>query len=177
MRSIVEGISAIRRQQQAISSDLSALKDSNDALWKEAIAARERHAQHGDTINRILRFLAGIVGRAVQGPSSAHPHVDGNTRSTKRLMIGDGRQSYDEVGDFGSAYDPHSRQGSREHTPFSVGKLLCLRLFYSHSELLFQARSVLPLLKPQMNLLLPPRGMCRSRYPNHLRSHPPHRLL
>ncbi|KAH9945799.1 uncharacterized protein BXZ73DRAFT_37461 [Epithele typhae] len=121
MRSIVEGISAIRRQQQSISNDLNALKQSNDALWKEAIAARERHAKHEDTINRILKFLAGLVGRTVQhGPE--HPSSTKNTNvPPKRLLIGDGRQTHGEESDyFGSDAEAHSESGSRPGTPFST---------------------------------------------------------
>ncbi|KAI0373042.1 hypothetical protein BV20DRAFT_923110, partial [Pilatotrama ljubarskyi] len=62
VNSLVNGIAAIKRHQQAISADLSTLKQSNDALWKEAVAARQRHAKHQDTINRILKFLAGVFG-------------------------------------------------------------------------------------------------------------------
>ena len=120
VHSIVEGINAIRRQQQLISADLTALKQSNDALWKEAIAARERHDKHEETINRILKFLAGLFGKAVQGGSAAHQHT-GSNALTKRLMIGDGRVNHEDEEDFGSDFDVHSDVGSRPHSPFSTG--------------------------------------------------------
>ena len=94
INSIVNGVSAIKRHQQAISSDLSALKQSNDALWKEAIAARQRHAKHQDTINRILKFLAGVFGHAENTPHSAdgsHTPPQVTPRIRQRLMIGNGR--------------------------------------------------------------------------------------
>ncbi|KAI0763706.1 hypothetical protein BC629DRAFT_1596904 [Irpex lacteus] len=53
INSIMNGISAIKRHQQAISADLNELKSSNQHLWQEALAARERHKKHQDTINRI----------------------------------------------------------------------------------------------------------------------------
>ncbi|EIN06984.1 hypothetical protein PUNSTDRAFT_71621, partial [Punctularia strigosozonata HHB-11173 SS5] len=60
--SIVNGIAAVKRHQATISSELSELKASNEHLWQEALAARERHKKHQDTINRILKFLAGVFG-------------------------------------------------------------------------------------------------------------------
>ncbi|RPD66501.1 hypothetical protein L226DRAFT_500934 [Lentinus tigrinus ALCF2SS1-7] len=121
VRSIVEGISTIRRQQQAISADLSALKQSNDALWKEAIEARERHAKHEDTINRILKFLAGLFGRVMQGHNNDQLHSDAKPTPPRRLLIGDGRTSHGEGGDhFGAEFEGNSDAGSRAHSPFSV---------------------------------------------------------
>lgn len=122
VHSIVEGINSIRRQQQAISADLAALKQSNDALWKEAIEARERHVKHEETINRILKFLAGLFGRAIQSHTD---HLQSGGRPTAapgRLMIGDGREGHTESGDyFGDDLETFSDMGSREHTPFSFG--------------------------------------------------------
>ncbi|KAH9901431.1 hypothetical protein C8Q73DRAFT_636389 [Cubamyces lactineus] len=94
VNSIVNGIAVIKRHQQAISADLSALKQSNDALWKEAVAARQRHAKHQDTINRILKFLAGVFGHTEDSPqpsdgSTSPPQVTPRVR--QRLMIADSR--------------------------------------------------------------------------------------
>ena len=96
INSIVNGVSAIKRHQQAISADLSALKQSNDALWKEAVAARQRHAKHQDTINRILKFLAGVFGHTENGahtPDGSHTPPQVTPRIRQRLMIGDVRRS------------------------------------------------------------------------------------
>lgn len=90
INSIMNGISAIKRHQQAISADLNELKSSNQHLWQEALAARERHKKHQDTINRILKFLAGVFGNSADavkhdpghGPSPVMP------RKRQRLMIG-----------------------------------------------------------------------------------------
>ncbi|OJT02536.1 Heat shock factor protein [Trametes pubescens] len=117
VRAIVEGINAIRHQQQVIAADLDALKRSNDALWKEAIEARQRHAKHEDTINRILKFLAGLFGRVVQGSNRDQLHGEGQTAPRGRmLMIGDGRPGHgDGASDFGG-----SDAGSRPASPFST---------------------------------------------------------
>lgn len=119
VRAIVEGINAIRHQQQVIAADLDALKRSNDALWKEAIEARQRHAKHEDTINRILKFLAGLFGRVVQGSSRDQLHGEGQAPRGRMLMIGDGRPGHgDGASDFGG-----SDAGSRPASPFSTSML------------------------------------------------------
>jgi heat shock transcription factor len=101
MNSIVNGIQAIKRHQAAISADLNDLKSSNQHLWQEAIAARERHKKHQDTINRILKFLAGVFGHAdnpirkddIGGGGVVSGSEGGEivARKPQRLMISDGR--------------------------------------------------------------------------------------
>ncbi|KAI0780561.1 hypothetical protein BD413DRAFT_462499 [Trametes elegans] len=124
VRSIVDGIQAIRRQQQVIAADLSALKQSNDALWKEAIEARQRHAKHEDTINRILKFLAGLFGRVASGHDREQLHSEDQPQPRRpMLMIGDGRPSDSEGADYLTTgdFDLHSDTGSRAQSPFTAG--------------------------------------------------------
>lgn len=95
MNSLFNGISAIKRHQQAISSELHELKKSNEHLWKEVMASRERHKKHQDTINRILKFLAGVFGNAASSPvhksDDGDPQIDVHVpRKRQRLMIADG---------------------------------------------------------------------------------------
>ncbi len=69
IHSIVQGISAIQRHQGAISAELRELKRSNEMLWQDALLAREKHQKQEDTINRIVKFLAGVFGKhAPPGP-------------------------------------------------------------------------------------------------------------
>ncbi|PFH45552.1 hypothetical protein AMATHDRAFT_158762, partial [Amanita thiersii Skay4041] len=63
IHSIVQGIAAIKRHQTAISAELSELKRSNQLLWQDALLAREKHQKQEDTINRIVKFLAGVFGK------------------------------------------------------------------------------------------------------------------
>ncbi|KAG1761581.1 hypothetical protein EDD22DRAFT_779612 [Suillus occidentalis] len=100
MNSIVNGIQAIKRHQAAISADLNDLKSSNQHLWQEALNARERHKKHQDTINRILKFLAGVFGHVDNpirkddiggGVVSDGEGSEIVARKPQRLMIGDGR--------------------------------------------------------------------------------------
>ena len=96
VNSLVSGISAIKRHQQAISVDLNELKASNQHLWQEAMVARERYKSQQDTINRILKFLASVFGRAT---SHDGKDVDGHGTSTplvrrsQRLLIGNGPEN------------------------------------------------------------------------------------
>jgi hypothetical protein len=93
VNSIVTGITAIKRHQQAISADLNELKASNQHLWQEALTARERYKSQQDTINRILKFLASVFGRATDHDGK---DVDGHrtptplVRRNQRLLIGNG---------------------------------------------------------------------------------------
>ena len=89
INSIISGISAIKRHQATISSDLNELKTSNQHLWQEALEARERHQKQQDTINRILKFLAGVFGNsAATNKGAAHPSPPGGIpRKRQRLMI------------------------------------------------------------------------------------------
>ena len=96
VNSIVSGITAIKRHQQAISADLNELKASNQHLWQEALTARERYKSQQDTVNRILKFLASVFGRATDRDGK---DVDGHRASTplvrrnQRLLIGNGPEN------------------------------------------------------------------------------------
>lgn len=75
INTVMNGITSLKRHQAAISSELNDLKSSNQILWQEALAARERHDKHQQTINKILKFLAGVFGN----PGS--PHHKGSASS------------------------------------------------------------------------------------------------
>lgn len=95
MSQIINGLATIKRHQTLISDNLKELQGSNQALWQEAMEARERHRKHQETINRILKFLASLFqGSATtpirsasmsdaQSPSDATGPVHGRAR----LMI------------------------------------------------------------------------------------------
>ncbi|KAH0826933.1 HSF-type DNA-binding-domain-containing protein [Lanmaoa asiatica] len=108
INSIVNGIQGIKRHQAAISADLNELKGSNQHLWQEAMAARERHKKHQDTINRILKFLAGVFGH---GENQMRKDEDAQhavvARKPQRLMIADGRSG--QKGDGNEAAEEESR--------------------------------------------------------------------
>ncbi|KAF9462709.1 hypothetical protein BDZ94DRAFT_1260572 [Collybia nuda] len=93
INSIVNGITAIKRHQATISTELNELKRSNQMLWQDAMDARAKHQKQQDTINRIVKFLAGVFGnRTTPRKEDA---VDSGTvvsRRGTRLMIEDGRR-------------------------------------------------------------------------------------
>ncbi|RUP51971.1 hypothetical protein BC936DRAFT_143983, partial [Jimgerdemannia flammicorona] len=57
---IIAEISAVKKHQMTISSDLKHIQNDNQVLWQETLAARERHQRHQETIDKILRFLASV---------------------------------------------------------------------------------------------------------------------
>jgi len=84
---VMNGITSLKRHQAAISSELNDLKNSNQVLWQEALAARERHDKHQQTINKILKFLAGVFGN----PGSPH-HKGSATNGSPHSVIPRRRQ-------------------------------------------------------------------------------------
>jgi hypothetical protein len=91
LNAIVSGIHAIKRHQQTISADLNDLKSSNQALWQEAIAARDRHNKQQDMINRILKFLASGFGRHEGQEDKDHHRRDGVSPSPPLVSRHGGR--------------------------------------------------------------------------------------
>lgn len=57
---ILSEVTAIKRHQVAISSDLKNIERDHQSLWQESLAARERHHRQQETIDKILRFLASV---------------------------------------------------------------------------------------------------------------------
>ncbi|KAF8548585.1 hypothetical protein OG21DRAFT_1471079 [Imleria badia] len=116
INSIVNGIQAIKRHQAAISADLNELKSSNQHLWQEAMAARERHKKHQDTINRILKFLAGVFGADNQmrkDEDAPHAVV---ARKPQRLLIADVRSGQKADGSEGAEGESRSSMESARST-------------------------------------------------------------
>ncbi|KAJ7219053.1 HSF-type DNA-binding-domain-containing protein, partial [Mycena pura] len=90
LQSVVNGIAAIKRHQTAISAELSELKHNNELLWQESEAARARHQKQQDTINRIVKFLAGVFGHPASSPvhkEDVSPSRVAVPRRQARLMI------------------------------------------------------------------------------------------
>ncbi|KAL1707151.1 HSF-type DNA-binding-domain-containing protein [Schizophyllum commune] len=112
---IVAGLAAIKRHQDMISSELTHLRENNNLLWQEAMEARARAKKQQDTINRIVKFLAGIFGNhnarskheeeEAEGgaggsrdggpgaivPHSVMSHMNATVPQMQRLMIEDTR--------------------------------------------------------------------------------------
>lgn len=112
---IVSGIAAIRHHQTAISAELDELKRSNQTLWQESMEARARHQKQQDTINRIVKFLAGVFGNSTPATkdNERHPSPTVKPMQPTRLMIegrrrdsGGGKVEITEVMDEDDIRDP-----------------------------------------------------------------------
>ncbi|KAF8925080.1 stress-responsive transcription factor hsf1 [Dissophora ornata] len=57
---ILQEVTAIKKHQIAISSDLKNIERDHQSLWQESVSARERHQRQQETIDKILRFLASV---------------------------------------------------------------------------------------------------------------------
>lgn len=82
---ILAEISAIKKHQMTISSDLKNIQNDNQVLWQETLTARERHQRHQETIDKILRFLASVF-------SSDKKRAIVNRK--RRFLIGDADTEY-----------------------------------------------------------------------------------
>ncbi|GAA6040841.1 hypothetical protein JCM8097_007742 [Rhodosporidiobolus ruineniae] len=74
---LLTDLAAIRKHQTAISADLKDLQERNHALWQEAVQSREKHKKQEETINKILRFLAGVFGGQVLDAGAGQQGVQG----------------------------------------------------------------------------------------------------
>jgi heat shock transcription factor len=81
IQSIVNGISAIKRHQSSIQAELAEIKQSNQLLWQDAMDVRAKYQKQQDTINRILKFLAGVFG------NRASPHKDDEVEALNSRVV------------------------------------------------------------------------------------------
>lgn len=84
---IMDEITAIKKHQMSISTELKNIQRDNQVLWQETLAARERHQRHQETIDKILRFLASVF--------SNDKKRTGIPRK-RRLLIGDAETDYSQ---------------------------------------------------------------------------------
>lgn len=70
LHSVLQELAALRMQQTALRSDLSAIQRDSQLLWSETLAARERHQQQQAIIDKILRFLASVFSASSSGEAN-----------------------------------------------------------------------------------------------------------
>ncbi|KAG9122436.1 stress-responsive transcription factor hsf1 [Ceratobasidium sp. 392] len=112
-------LTAIKKHQTSLSAELKTLQESNQHLWNEALAARDRHKKHQDTINKILKFLASVFGNGATGatPSASAGGSSNNRdgraspgalvpRKRPRLMIENGSADDEDLVHFGPHESP-----------------------------------------------------------------------
>ncbi|MCO5549698.1 hypothetical protein L7F22_003171 [Adiantum nelumboides] len=109
LASVWSAIAALQQSQQGINDNLRHLHSNNSDLWREAAEQRARSKKQEETINKMLRFLAGVFGAqdvnnigqsnhrsddSSASSSSATPRANVGMRSydknRRRLLIGDG---------------------------------------------------------------------------------------
>lgn len=110
MASVWNAIQAIQQAQNSINDNLRHLHNSNAELYREAAEQRARNKKQEETINKMLRFLAGVFGaqdmdsigsgerRSTSGAAAGGDNGNRNNRAflrpfqgnRNRLMIGDG---------------------------------------------------------------------------------------
>ncbi|KAH6903085.1 transcription factor Hsf1 [Coprinopsis sp. MPI-PUGE-AT-0042] len=95
VQSVLNGIAAIKKHQSTISSELNELKKSNELLWQETMIARQRHVKQQNTIDRIVKFLAGVFVSGGHNSSRSTPDAAGVVipRRGTRLMIEDAQRT------------------------------------------------------------------------------------
>lgn len=54
-------VAALKRNQVVLSNELTAVQQENAQLWRECANLRSKHQKQGETVNRILRFLASVI--------------------------------------------------------------------------------------------------------------------
>ena len=141
IHSIVQGIAAIKRHQSAISAELSELKQSNEMLWQDALLAREKHQKQEDTINRIVKFLAGVFGK--HAPRAGGVGNDGGHRGGE-----DGNPGMDvSVRSGGGGHQQEMHQGEGD----GMGVVTRRRARLMIEDVRRQAKSVPPRAKPGVN--------------------------
>ncbi|EAU80641.1 transcription factor Hsf1 [Coprinopsis cinerea okayama7 len=116
IQSVINGITAIKRHQTTISAELNELKRSNQLLWQDAMAARQRYQKQQDTINRIVKFLAGVFGSTVNRTKdgSPEPHVV-IPRRAARFLIEDAKREGKGIVELDDLYAPEDMA-----TPISI---------------------------------------------------------
>lgn len=82
LHQILEEISAIKRHQSSVSSELKRIQLDNQLLWQETLAARERHQQQQDTIDKILQFLASVFSIESKRHHAVGPTPNATVTST-----------------------------------------------------------------------------------------------
>ncbi|KDQ11073.1 hypothetical protein BOTBODRAFT_114868 [Botryobasidium botryosum FD-172 SS1] len=105
LQSLTNELGAIKRHQAAISSDLKELQESIQQLWHETFKSKDGQQQLQDTINKILKFLAGMFGKSAGAAGSTTQTAGMPTnggfvvmpRKNARLMIDDGKDEERQV--------------------------------------------------------------------------------
>ena len=73
LNSLLSAIQSIKNNQRTIIEEVSTLQQSSQALWQQSLDNRQQLQRQQETVNRILRFLAGVFGQSNIGDILRHP--------------------------------------------------------------------------------------------------------
>lgn len=100
LSSLSDQLQVIKRSQNNLLTDLKALQLSNNQLWKETMASQAAQKKQQDTIDRIVKFLAGVFGNSPHARGAHDTRSDDGRSSTqspsprpagRQLLLEDGR--------------------------------------------------------------------------------------
>ncbi|XP_055532606.1 heat shock factor protein isoform X2 [Wyeomyia smithii] len=80
----------MRGRQDSLDTRFSAMKQENEALWREVAILRQKHLKQQQIVNKLIQFLVTIVQPSRSGLSSMG---NGNNKRRFQLMINDAPQS------------------------------------------------------------------------------------
>ncbi|KAL2080058.1 hypothetical protein ACEWY4_023851 [Coilia grayii] len=58
---VLTDVHLMRGRQESMDSKLSAMKQENEALWREVASLRQKHAQQQKVVNKLIQFLITLV--------------------------------------------------------------------------------------------------------------------
>ncbi|KAK9765099.1 Heat shock transcription factor [Basidiobolus ranarum] len=106
LNNVMNEITAIRKHQFTISSDLKNLQRENQQLWQETLSSRERYNRQQETIDKILRFLASVFSSDKKSKEiipRKRRLLLGNTDTSKSE---DTQPEYEDYHDLNLDFDP-----------------------------------------------------------------------
>lgn len=100
LHTLADQLTVIKRNQNSLLNDLSKLQVSNTRLWEETVASQTIQRKQQDTIDRIVKFLAGVFGNSPHARTAHEVRSDSGRGSTespsprpigRQLLLEDGR--------------------------------------------------------------------------------------
>ncbi|ODV65875.1 hypothetical protein HYPBUDRAFT_112088 [Hyphopichia burtonii NRRL Y-1933] len=74
---ILSELDQIKLNQYAIGEDLRRVRKDNKTLWQENFITRERYTQQGQTLDKILKFLAAVYGNSNKSLDGTNFEIEG----------------------------------------------------------------------------------------------------
>lgn len=93
---VLQELGHIRKNQIAIGEDLQRIKEDNQLLWTEHIQSQEKYHKQGETLDRIVRFLASLYGNQ---PKLLQDITNPNGSIRNQLMIMPPKDASDSISD------------------------------------------------------------------------------